>query len=249
LANITCGGGQFVGVGCGGSVLSSVSGEVFIPRQSGSTDCLRAVVFGRNSFFGIGDNAILESGFSGPARVAGLALDTGASRTMVVAGELGRAYTLQRSPGLTPPAWQDLLTFTNTLSPTIVTDASTPVPAHAFYRLQQLDYAPASIAGRGVTVTIVDGDGVFARAGSYRFSAAATGNAYTLTALSGPIASTQGTYTYTKLGGETAVLVLTDVSSAVSSSTIYFTDANLGEVVTAGVSGLSGHQFGTFTAN
>ena len=59
----------------------------------------------------------------------------------------------------------------------------------------------------------------------------------------------QGTYTYTQLGGDTALLVLTDVSSAVLNSTIYFSDANRGEVVTTGVSGLTGHQFGVFTAN
>jgi hypothetical protein len=168
---------------------------------------------------------------------------------MVTEGEAGRVYTLQSSTNLAPATWQDVLSFTNIQGQSTISDTSSPIAARAFYRLEQHDYAPASIAGRSVTVDIVNGDGLFAPNGSYRISTAAVGNTYTLTALSGPIASSNGTYTYTKTGRETAVLVMTDKSSMVTRSTIYYTDSNRGEAVTIGVTGVFGHQFGMFFAN
>jgi hypothetical protein len=249
LADIRFGCGQFVTVGCNGALLTSVSGQVFAPRTTGSHDCLRAVTFGRNSFWAIGDAGVLESGFAGPPLLLKFMISPGASRTLLLAGERGRAYAMQKSTDLTTASWKELLTFTNTQNSLSFNDDPSPDTPNAFYRLRQLEFAPNTISGRNVTVTIVSSDGIYARSGSYRFNGALTGNAYTLTALS-PIASSHGTYTYSKLDGGTAVLNLIDATAPASSSTIYYADAHSGEVVTTSTSGgFTAHQFGLFTAD
>ena len=106
------------------------------------------------------------------------------------------------------------------------------------------DYAPESIQGGTLIATISSGSGYFGTAGMYIFKPAAAGNIYTL--FGGPgIEGSAGTYSYTKLGSNTAQLVVDDtLLGATVSQAITFTSQTTGTYL---ISNAFGSQSGSFT--
>src|SRR5579872_2989829 len=107
-------------------------------------------------------------------------------------------------------------------------------------------FAPSSLAGKNLSVSISDGTPPFASSGSYVFTPAGDGNSgrYQLSGTQ----PNNGSYTYTKTGDNTASLVQNeDINGTVDNSVITFQSANSGTIHTTANKG--GFQDGTFTLN
>jgi hypothetical protein len=83
---------------------------------------------------------------------------------------------------------------------------------------------PNSIAGQGFYITLTNGSFPFAANGSFTFATATSGNSYTLTAISGGVTNSTGTYSYSKLNASCGGIQLTDSVTGVS--TVYLALSN-----------------------
>ncbi len=102
---------------------------------------------------------------------------------------------------------------------------------------------PNSIAGQGFYITVTNGSYPFATNGSFNLTTAASGNSYTITAISGGGINSTGTYSYAKLNASCGGIQLTDSVTGVS--TVYLALSNSvtgGYVLTQPSSG--GYQIG-----
>jgi hypothetical protein len=105
--------------------------------------------------------------------------------------------------------------------------------------------SPSSIAGRTIQLTISSGSSPFASSGSYRFLPSALDSSYAIVPISGAIAASTGTHSYTKTGTTTATLSMTDSVAGSLTAACTFTTASSGTYVLTGTFG--GSQSGTFT--
>jgi hypothetical protein len=129
--------GLFVGVGgpfSGGSqkIVTSSDGSNWKLRPVSVTNsaALRGVTYGNGYFITVGDKGlILRSGSVLTLRLAGLS----GGATLVLDGEIGRAYRIQSSQDLSQSNWTNVVTVTNTTEATQVFDSS-PVAQQRFYR-------------------------------------------------------------------------------------------------------------------
>ncbi|PAW76968.1 MAG: hypothetical protein B9S33_20500 [Pedosphaera sp. Tous-C6FEB] len=104
--------------------------------------------------------------------------------------------------------------------------------------------SPNSIAGRTFQLTISSGSFPLASSGSYRFLPSALDSAYAIVPISGSIAASSGTHTYTKTGLNTASLALADSVGGALTVNCTFSTANSGSFVLTRSGG--GSQSGTF---
>ncbi len=106
--------------------------------------------------------------------------------------------------------------------------------------------APDSVAGRAAEMKITYGNGPFAPSGSSRLLMSATDNTYGLVSLSGGVASSFGTFSYTKTGYSTAVAKVVDsVVKEEQTVSLTFSTESSGTFYTT-ISGAPYHQQGTF---
>ncbi|MDB6026463.1 MAG: hypothetical protein JWM68_2686 [Verrucomicrobiales bacterium] len=110
---------------------------------------------------------------------------------------------------------------------------------------------PPFLNGRTLTFTITTGTGVFAKTGSFLFSTAKTGTAYTITPIRGLTPATKGNYFYTPATENTATIDFNDsgVNGFPYNGTfdvIEFTSPSGGNFHRGATSGAEGTQSGTF---
>ncbi|HNQ90579.1 MAG TPA: SUMF1/EgtB/PvdO family nonheme iron enzyme [Verrucomicrobiota bacterium] len=111
-------------------------------------------------------------------------------------------------------------------------------------------YAGASlttIVGTSVTVSITSGEAPFATFGSYRFEPAASGNTYAISALSGDVLSSSGTYSYSKDSDYTAALSFDDSRFGQGLSLQLSFDTSTTGTVFLRKPGTTGYQTGLFS--
>ena len=106
--------------------------------------------------------------------------------------------------------------------------------------------SPSSIGGRTIQLAISSGSGPFASGGAYRFLPSATDNSYATVPISGPIAATFGTHTYTKTGTNTAQLSFTDSLAGTATANYTFITAYSGTYVMSSIAFPGSSQIGTF---
>jgi hypothetical protein len=104
--------------------------------------------------------------------------------------------------------------------------------------------SPMSLAGRTIQLTISSGSFPLASSGSYRFLPSALDSAYAIVPISGSIAASTGTHTYTKTAANTASLTLADSVGGALTVNCTFSTANSGSYVLTRSGG--GSQTGTF---
>lgn len=104
--------------------------------------------------------------------------------------------------------------------------------------------SPASIAGRTIQLTISSGSFPLASSGSYRFLPSALDSAYAIVPISGSIAASSGTHTFTKTAANTASLALADSVGGALTVNCTFSTANSGSFMLTRSGG--GSQTGTF---
>ncbi|MEN9573867.1 MAG: hypothetical protein RL514_1722 [Verrucomicrobiota bacterium] len=104
--------------------------------------------------------------------------------------------------------------------------------------------SPSTLAGRTIQLTISSGSFPFASSGAYRFLPSALDNAYAIVPISGSIAASSGTHTYTKTAANTASLALADSVGGALTVSCTFSTANSGSYVLTRSGG--GSQTGTF---
>jgi len=107
--------------------------------------------------------------------------------------------------------------------------------------------SPATIAGTTVTVVITSGQSPFAEFGSYRFQPATSWNTYTITALSGDVLNSSGTYSYTKDSANTGLMSFDDVVVGHGLSLQLSFDSVSTGTVFLRKSGTTGYQTGLFS--
>ncbi|HOB97315.1 MAG TPA: immunoglobulin domain-containing protein [Verrucomicrobiota bacterium] len=107
--------------------------------------------------------------------------------------------------------------------------------------------SPATIAGTTVTVVITSGQSPFAEFGSYRFQPATSWNTYTITALSGDVLNSSGTYSYTKDSANTGLISFDDVVVGHGLSLQLSFDSVSTGTVFLRKSGTTGYQTGLFS--
>jgi hypothetical protein len=130
--------GLFVGVGWPSpsgqqKVVTSPNGVNWKIRPLAVTNSanLRAVTYGNGYFVAVGEKGLIIQ--SGPvATVQVLNVSNGVA-SLILDGEIGRAYRIQASSNITPPSWTDLLTVTNITERTPFFDPQ-PETARRFYR-------------------------------------------------------------------------------------------------------------------
>lgn len=104
-----------------------------------------------------------------------------------------------------------VLTYTTADSGTyVLTSSAVPGGSQAGTFVMYSGDSPVSIAGSTITVTITGGEEPFSTSGSYRILPAATGNTYSIDALSGDVEDSNGTYTYTKNSDHTGIITFID---------------------------------------
>lgn len=103
---------------------------------------------------------------------------------------------------------------------------------------------PGSITGKTFRCTVSDGRSPFASTGSFTFSAAASGNTFTVIG-SGGIANSSGTYTYSPVNRSTAQLQINDSVTGVSTLYVGFSTLSAGGYATKSPS-TGGFQIGSF---
>jgi hypothetical protein len=102
---------------------------------------------------------------------------------------------------------------------------------------------PNSIAGQGFYITLTNGSYPFAANGSFTFTTSASSNSYTLTAISGGLTNSTGTYSYSKLNASCGGIQLTDSVTGVSTVYLALSNSVSGDyVLTQSSSG--GYQIG-----
>ena len=106
--------------------------------------------------------------------------------------------------------------------------------------------SPSTIGGRTLQMTISSGNFPFASSGSYRFLPSATSSSYAIVPISGAVAPSSGTHSYTRTGANTAQLAFTDSFSGSLTANCTFTTANSGTYSLTGISVPGSSQTGTF---
>jgi hypothetical protein len=231
--------GWFVAVAGEGEVIASRTGEFWYACRTNAG--LQHVSYVPGKFLTMGVNLIMSSGWMGPSRLSAVG---GEGMELMLAGEIGREYSLETSDRLTNGTW-------HTFARMIASNEVTKIPdlpseeAIGFFRAGAMDYAPENITGGQVVATVFDGYGMLSASGVYRFSV--TGNTYTITPISGPIAADSGVYGYQKVSGDVGVLTLTNSFGWVLRSEVYFSGRDFGEIETKILSSDAvGAQTGTF---
>ena len=87
--------------------------------------------------------------------------------------------------------------------------------------------APSSIGGDSCVLTVTSGTGVFASSG-IALDVFGTNNTYQITAISGDVASSQGTYSYAPSGANTANIVMQDSGIGAVTCQLTFQTAAIG---------------------
>jgi hypothetical protein len=106
--------------------------------------------------------------------------------------------------------------------------------------------SPNSIAGRTLQLTVTSGTFPFASSGSYRMLPSALDSRYAIVPMSGDIASSQGTYSYTKAGATTATLAISDDDSGPIQASCTFSSAGTGTYLLTSSLFPGGRQTGSF---
>lgn len=127
------------------------------------------------------------------------------------------------------------------LTPLLLLFVSVSLP-----QAEALAQSPSSIAGRTLQLSISSGSFPFASSGSYRFLPSALDSTYAIVPISGSIAASTGTHTYTKTGSSTATLSLADSGVGTLTASCTFTAASSGSYVLTSASFPGGTQSGTF---
>src|SRR5581483_9934945 len=166
-------------------------------------------------------------------------LATNGSFQIFLSGQRGGVYSLQSSSDLR--AWSPLTNFTLADSTTNLVITPSPAPNAVFFRAKSsgVAFAPGSIAGKKLNVSITSG----APTGIYQWQAATNGNDFSI---SGAVGATNdsGTYTYTKIGPDTAVLAYSGAKVGSISQKLVFTSASSGRFYSTNGAAF---QFGAFT--
>ena len=102
---------------------------------------------------------------------------------------------------------------------------------------------PNSITGQCFYITVTNGGAPFASSGTFTLTTAATGNTYKITAISGNVTNSTGTYSYSKLNASCGGIQLTDSVAGVSTAYVALSNSvSGGYVLTQPSSG--GYQIG-----
>jgi hypothetical protein len=113
-------------------------------------------------------------------------------------------------------------------------------------------FAPESVEGATLHATAVNVTGSFADTMSpgYTFDTALSKNGVFTTTSTNKAADSKGTYTYSRIDGQTAVLKLSDTSALHNGEaievTLSFSSTKLGSYSVRVLNGLSGEQTGSF---
>ena len=106
----------------------------------------------------------------------------------------------------------------------------------------QVDNAPTTLAGRSAVVVVTNGSGVLASSGGYRISFSAASAVYTISSLSN-VASSAGTYTYTKTGTNAGSITINDVG--IGAATTLSLSFSSGSTASYSIAVTGGTQSGT----
>lgn len=130
--------GFFVGVGWPSQsgqqkVVTSPNGVNWKIRPISVTNSanLRSVTYGNGYFVAVGEKGSIIQ--SGPVATVQFVNVSNGVASLILDGEIGRAYRIMASAEITPSTWTDLLTLTNTAEVTPFVDPH-PDLAHRFYR-------------------------------------------------------------------------------------------------------------------
>jgi hypothetical protein len=156
------------------------------------------------------------------------------------------AYILQSNNRLTPceDCWIDVTNSPMVLNnQNVVTLPLNHAAESTFFRLMLQPFAvPETLSS--LTFTILFGDGPFAPNGSYLVTASGA-NGYTLTPISGPVAPSAGTYTYS-VSGVTGTASLLDENYGPGTIVLTFTSPTTGTFETTFEAAPGAMETGTF---
>ena len=154
------------------------------------------------------------------------------------------------------------LSLDDSMTGELTADCTFSTPSSGTYTLTGIDFpgasqtgafvlyagaSPTSIAGTSVTVTITSGEFPFGEDGSYRFVAAASGDTYDIIALSGDLANSSKTYSYSQNSAYTGIITFSDsVIGQGLSSQLSFDSPTTGTVLLQ-KSGSTGYQTSVFS--
>ena len=193
------GDGIFIEIASGTYPLASYGYSVFLPANSG------------NSCQIIGIYGVLNS--------------SGTYSYSATSSTTGQAILNDPTDGITE---QVSLTFNSAFQGNFfVSTISPPGYYQSGSFIGALGSAPASIAGKSIYCTVVDGLYPFANSGTFTFVTAASGNSYTLLG-SGGVGNSSGTYSYTTVNRSTGKIQLTDSITGTSTAYIGFSDPSSG---------------------
>ncbi len=178
---------------------------------------------------------------SGPTAAPALFQPAATNRSFQIflSGQRGSVYALQSSSDLR--AWSP---FTNVTLADVTTNlviASPATSAGVFFRARAsgVAFAPDSIAGKTLNVSIASGS----PAGVYQWQATTNGNDFSIVGGIG-VTNDSGVYTYTKLAPDTALLSYSGPNVGSISQKLVFTSPSAGRFfATNGAT----FQFGSFT--
>jgi Bacterial Ig domain len=150
-------------------------------------------------------------------------IETGTYSSYLASGSMATAsLTISSLPGYTIDGKFYFMT------PLLGTNSLTIAGAPSYYQngdfIMFTNPVPTSIAGQSFYVNVQDGGGVFAPSGDFVFTAASSGSAYTITALSTGGTNSSGTYSYSRPNATCSSLQLSD--SVAGNSTVYMAFTN-----------------------
>jgi len=106
--------------------------------------------------------------------------------------------------------------------------------------------SPTVIQGRTIQLTIASGTSPFASSGVYRFLPSGVDSVYALVPISGSIAASIGTHTYSKTGADTARLSMVDSGAGGLTANCTFNTPSSGTYTLTSTASPGGSQAGTF---
>ena len=159
---------------------------------------------------------------------------TNGSFEAYLSGAPGIRYSIETSTNLTD--WSPLVSLTLADLSANFSDPTSAGTRQQFYRAKAVadDFAPDSLAGKTLNLTINEGAGPLPTNGIFQWMADTNGNGYAI--LGGPgMTNSSGTYSYTRTGPDSGVITYSDslagnvneplVFTSLTSGYFYLTDA------------------------